>query len=163
MLQTILIRDQVLHQRMMQERLRLEQLELLKPNAKQEGLSSSNHSNIPSSGSTALAAPTEEAPKANIRVTTDEPAAKRRKSDTDSKESSTPASSAKNASVVSAKKDTKWLSSLEKLKEYKKVHGDCIVPRGFAQDPRLASWVAEQRYVSTIMPGSHFRLLVTYS
>ena len=43
------------------------------------------------------------------------------------------------------KKDGKWLSSLEQLKEYQKKHGDCIVPRGYAENPRLASWVAEQR------------------
>jgi hypothetical protein len=43
------------------------------------------------------------------------------------------------------KKDSKWLSTLEELKEYKNIHGDCIVPRGYAENPRLASWVAEQR------------------
>lgn len=45
------------------------------------------------------------------------------------------------------KNDTKWLETLKKLKEYKDLHGDCIVPRGYNQDTRLASWVAEQRYV----------------
>jgi hypothetical protein len=45
----------------------------------------------------------------------------------------------------SKKKDTKWLVTLEELKKYKQVHGDCIVPRGYALNPRLASWVAEQR------------------
>jgi hypothetical protein len=43
------------------------------------------------------------------------------------------------------KKDTKWLISLAQLVEYKKEFGDCIVPRGYAPNPRLASWVAEQR------------------
>jgi hypothetical protein len=43
------------------------------------------------------------------------------------------------------KKDSKWLSTLEELNEYKQIHGDCIVPRGYAENPRLASWVAEQR------------------
>ena len=43
------------------------------------------------------------------------------------------------------KKDTKWLATLEQLKEYKREHGDCIVPRGYTLNPRLASWVAEQR------------------
>jgi len=38
------------------------------------------------------------------------------------------------------KKDTKWLAMLDKLKSYKEVHGDCIVPRGYASDPQLASW-----------------------
>lgn len=49
------------------------------------------------------------------------------------------------------KKDTKWLATLEQLKDYKKVHGDCIVPRGYSHNPRLASWVAEQRYDSELV------------
>ncbi|GKY99967.1 hypothetical protein MPSEU_000950300 [Mayamaea pseudoterrestris] len=44
-----------------------------------------------------------------------------------------------------SKKDSKWLMVYARLKDYKKKHGDCIVPRGYAPDPRLASWVAEQR------------------
>jgi hypothetical protein len=43
-----------------------------------------------------------------------------------------------------AKKDAKWLTMLQKLKDYKSEHGDCIVPRGYV-DSKLASWVAEQR------------------
>ena len=43
------------------------------------------------------------------------------------------------------KQDTKWLQSYNELKEYKEDYGDCIVPRGFALNPKLASWVAEQR------------------
>ena len=45
----------------------------------------------------------------------------------------------------SKKKDTKWLVTLGELKNYREAHGDCIVPRGYALNPRLASWVAEQR------------------
>jgi hypothetical protein len=45
----------------------------------------------------------------------------------------------------SKKKDTKWLVTLGELKSYREEHGDCIVPRGYALNPRLASWVAEQR------------------
>lgn len=48
------------------------------------------------------------------------------------------------APAKSRRKDGKWLSVYARLQEYKEQHGDCIVPRGFAQDPRLASWVAEQ-------------------
>jgi hypothetical protein len=44
-----------------------------------------------------------------------------------------------------SKKDSKWLTTLEELTEYKKEKGDCVVPRGYALSPRLASWVAEQR------------------
>lgn len=43
------------------------------------------------------------------------------------------------------KKDTKWLNMLEELKTYKAKYGNCIVPRGYSPNPRLASWVAEQR------------------
>jgi hypothetical protein len=45
----------------------------------------------------------------------------------------------------SSKKDSRWLTTLEELKEYKEKNGDCVVPRGYASSPRLASWVAEQR------------------
>jgi len=44
-----------------------------------------------------------------------------------------------------SKKDKKWMVAFEELKAYKKVHEHCIVPRGYAINPRLASWVAEQR------------------
>ncbi len=44
------------------------------------------------------------------------------------------------------KKDVKWLKSYEELKAYQKLFGDCVVPRGYSTNPRLASWVAEQRY-----------------
>lgn len=43
------------------------------------------------------------------------------------------------------KKSSKWYAMLEQLKQYKSEHGDCIVPRGFAPNTKLASWVAEQR------------------
>ncbi|KAI2509139.1 hypothetical protein MHU86_5258 [Fragilaria crotonensis] len=43
------------------------------------------------------------------------------------------------------KRDTKWLATYEEILQYKDEHGDCIVPRGFPPNPRLASWVAEQR------------------
>ena len=47
--------------------------------------------------------------------------------------------------VLNSKKDTKWLGTFEELKAYKTEHGDCIVPRGYVENPKLASWVAEQR------------------
>jgi cell division septation protein DedD len=50
----------------------------------------------------------------------------------------------------SKKKDTKWLVTLGELKKYRQANGDCIVPRGYALNTRLASWVAEQRLVSKI-------------
>ena len=66
------------------------------------------------------------------------PAPKKKAKKSAKPEDVTPASS-------EPKKDTKWLLMLEELKEYKAVHGNCIVPRGFSPNPRLASWVAEQR------------------
>jgi hypothetical protein len=42
-------------------------------------------------------------------------------------------------------KDVRWISNLDVLRQYKEEHGDCIVPRGYSSNPRLASWVAEQR------------------
>jgi len=38
-----------------------------------------------------------------------------------------------------------WLAMLEKLKEYKKAHGDCNVPKRYV-DPKLGQWVMSQRY-----------------
>jgi hypothetical protein len=34
---------------------------------------------------------------------------------------------------------------LAKLKAYKRRHGDCSVPQGWAEDPPLGSWVNNQR------------------
>jgi hypothetical protein len=42
-------------------------------------------------------------------------------------------------------KDVRWMSNLDVLRQYKEEHGDCVVPRGYSANPRLASWVAEQR------------------
>jgi len=43
------------------------------------------------------------------------------------------------------KKNSKWLATFNVLKKYKEENGDCIVPRGYSLNPKLASWVAEQR------------------
>jgi hypothetical protein len=45
----------------------------------------------------------------------------------------------------SSKKATKWMQSFDQLVAYKEEYGDCVVPRGYNPNPRLASWVAEQR------------------
>jgi hypothetical protein len=37
--------------------------------------------------------------------------------------------------------DTGWGVWLAKLKKYKRKHGDCNVPRDWAEDPRLGNWV----------------------
>lgn len=81
------------------------------------------------------------------------PAKKARKSGTSSAKGSaaTSLSAIANATPVGAAgtttkpKDLKWLGMLGLLREYKAENGDCIVPRGYGPNPKLASWVAEQR------------------
>ena len=41
--------------------------------------------------------------------------------------------------------DAGWERWLAKLKAHKRAHGDCSVPKGWAEDPRLATWVCAQR------------------
>ena len=38
-----------------------------------------------------------------------------------------------------------WEAQLAKLAAYKAAHGDCHVPKGWAEDPRLSRWVSNQR------------------
>jgi hypothetical protein len=38
-----------------------------------------------------------------------------------------------------------WEAQLTKLKAYKRRHGDCNVPKCWAEDPRLGTWVNNQR------------------
>lgn len=47
---------------------------------------------------------------------------------------------------VWAPADTVWCEMLERLKKYKKKHGDCDVPSSCPADPNLANWVANQRH-----------------
>lgn len=72
---------------------------------------------------------------------------KRRPTSSSSNPTATPASTNHSilGSSAAAKLSTKWLSSLQELKLYKQKYGDCIVPRGYSANPKLASWVAEQR------------------
>ena len=39
-----------------------------------------------------------------------------------------------------------WQVQLARLEAYKRRHGDCNVPRGWAEDPPLGSWVKKQRW-----------------
>ena len=41
--------------------------------------------------------------------------------------------------------DTGWEAQLAKLRKYRRKHGDCNVPRGWAEDPPLGGWVGTQR------------------
>lgn len=67
------------------------------------------------------------------------PPSKRTKKATDD------ANKPKVAKKVAAKRNNKWLASYEQLVAYKEKYGNCIVPRGYTPNSRLASWVAEQR------------------
>jgi hypothetical protein len=44
-----------------------------------------------------------------------------------------------------ARDDAGWEAQLARLKAYKRRHGDCNVPRGWAEDPTLGIWVMTQR------------------
>jgi hypothetical protein len=41
--------------------------------------------------------------------------------------------------------DVDWEAQLAKLENYQHKHGHCKVPLGWAEDPRLATWVSNQR------------------
>jgi hypothetical protein len=41
--------------------------------------------------------------------------------------------------------EAKWEAQLARLVAYKAAHGDCSVPKGWAEDPRLGTWVKMQR------------------
>jgi len=43
------------------------------------------------------------------------------------------------------KNSDRWMAMLSDLKAYKAKYGNCLVPRSFADNLQLASWVAEQR------------------
>lgn len=45
----------------------------------------------------------------------------------------------------SKKKDSRWLETLEELKEYRLKNGHCVIPRGYSQNPRLANWVSHMK------------------
>ncbi|KAL7555542.1 hypothetical protein ACA910_014131 [Epithemia clementina (nom. ined.)] len=42
-------------------------------------------------------------------------------------------------------KETLWIEHYDELVEYVKTHGDCLVPPGYAANPKLALWVKDQR------------------
>ena len=41
--------------------------------------------------------------------------------------------------------DKKWEDMFAKLKEYRQLHGDCLVPREYKEDPSLGNWVYNMR------------------
>ncbi|KAL7568634.1 hypothetical protein ACA910_022732 [Epithemia clementina (nom. ined.)] len=42
-------------------------------------------------------------------------------------------------------REYRWLRRYKQLIEYAEIHGDCLVPRYFAENPALGNWVLEQR------------------
>ena len=42
-------------------------------------------------------------------------------------------------------RDNKWEAMFEKLDEFKKLNGHCIVPQNWAENPQLSNWVCVQR------------------
>jgi len=48
---------------------------------------------------------------------------------------------------ISSKWEQQWNDNFERLKAYKKEHGDCLPPRRFKSDPQLGNWVLTQRVV----------------
>jgi hypothetical protein len=47
--------------------------------------------------------------------------------------------------VAGGAKMTVWEAQLARLAAYKAAHGDCNVPKGWAGNSRLATWVSDQR------------------
>jgi hypothetical protein len=43
--------------------------------------------------------------------------------------------------------DTKWNKQYEKLVEFKRKNGHCVVPNKYQEDAALGNWVQQQRYL----------------
>ena len=64
--------------------------------------------------------------------------------------------SPKTSHSLLTKHDVKWNSMMEKLKAYKRQHGNCEVPYNYLEDTELGMWVSTQRRVynkNTFMYG----------
>jgi len=48
-------------------------------------------------------------------------------------------------SILPEKSKVGWEGRFKKLKKYKKRHGNCQVPKGYIENPRLGNWVNYQR------------------
>lgn len=48
-------------------------------------------------------------------------------------------------------KDLRWMHRFLELRTFQEAHGHCVVPRGYIPNPKLASWVAEQRKQRKLM------------
>jgi hypothetical protein len=151
MLQEILLRSQV--NRCLEDHIRLQQFEILKSQIRVSSESSAQAPSLPCC-EVLSAADRHENPSVDTlgRENEIEPPVKRVKSSTAAKlkpsckaEKDRAKDPSSRSTPVRKNKDDRWLASLKKLKVYKEKFGDCIVPRGYSQDPQLASWVTEQR------------------
>jgi hypothetical protein len=64
-------------------------------------------------------------------------------------------------SARGARDETGWEAWLPKLEAYKRRHGDCSVPKGLAEDPRLGDWVATQRMLKKALHHGDARPVIT--
>ena len=48
----------------------------------------------------------------------------------------------KQHSTATERFNERWNIMFERLKDYKKMHGDCLVPFKYIDDPKLGSWVS---------------------
>lgn len=62
----------------------------------------------------------------------------------ESKNGATPLPSTK-SNVKKRLNDAKWDKMYQRLITYKETHGNCLVPKGYPMDPKLANWVETQR------------------
>ena len=57
--------------------------------------------------------------------------------------------------------DIPWETRIEQLKEYKKLHGNCLVPNKYREENGLGRWVDKQRQVSMFFFS--FPRILTYN
>jgi Helicase associated domain len=52
-----------------------------------------------------------------------------------------------------------WYERLRELREYQKAHGDCLVPRVYPRQPKLAAWVIKVRGSRQSLSATKLRAL----
>ena len=54
---------------------------------------------------------------------------------------------------------SKWEERFEELKDYRKKYGNCLVPRNYQQNKRLATWINKQRvHYNEFQKGEHAKI-----
>jgi Helicase associated domain len=59
--------------------------------------------------------------------------------------------------IANVHRELQWNAFYERLKEYKKVHGDCDVPRHYNEDRSLGGWVGRNRHLGRNNELSKYR------